>query len=273
MLCGQNIEWTTRGRDFFCRPGGSDAQTVWCQPAHPQVPSCFQHLKSHQSARGILLPEFEKRNLWRFLAVDDGREFLLSLDFALMRHEGAAFWLRLNWLDPVFHDLDELMFDKIKASDSLEERLEDGTKDWESALQLFNQKDWWSRVECSKGSIEELRRLVEAYVVVWGNSVNIKSVKDLRLQSLLEVPKNSSSEQKRANQQIVKLLDSHFRLRVKNVAERMYVESGKSVERLELKLNPPSEPTEHDRLEALLVWRDFLRDKMPSEEIEALLQI
>ncbi len=272
MLCGQNIEWTTLGRDFFCRPGDSDLQIVWCQPAHPQVPACFRHLKSHQSARTILLPEFEKRNLWRFFALDDGRELLLSLDFALMRYEGASFWLRLNWLDSVFHDLDELMFDKIKASDSLEDRLEDGTKDWESALQYSGQRDWWSRMECLSGSLEQLRRLVEAYVLIWSIPVAIKSVKDLRFQSLLQAPKGASSEQQRTSQQVAKLLDRHFRLRVKNIAERMYLESGKSVERLELNIAPPSEPNEHQRLEALSVWRDFLQGKLPSEEIEALLQ-
>ncbi len=31
------------------------------------------------------------------------------------------------------------------------------------------------------------------------------------------------------------------------------------------------EPTSHERLEALLIWRDFLRDKLPPDEIERLL--
>jgi hypothetical protein len=33
------------------------------------------------------------------------------------------------------------------------------------------------------------------------------------------------------------------------------------------------EPTQHERLEAFMVWRNFLRDNVPPEEIEALLKV
>ncbi|BCM91336.1 hypothetical protein IAD21_03206 [Abditibacteriota bacterium] len=273
MLCGQNIQWTTRGRDFFCRTGDSSVQTIWCQPAHPQVPSCFRHLKTHQSARNILLSEFEKRNLWRFLPLEDGRELLMSLDFVLMRHQGASFWLRLEWLEPLFHDLNELMFGKIKHVSWVEDRLQDGAEDWKLAIRCQEQKDWWSRMECAKGSIGQLRRLMESYVVIWGNSISNRSVKDLRLQTLLQPLKGASPEQQRVAQQIGMLLDRHFRLQEKDIAGRIYVESGKSVERVALEVKPSADLSQHERLHAISTWHDFLRDKMTLEEIEALLKI
>lgn len=272
MLAGQPVEWTTHGRDLFIRTLESDSQQVWCQPAHRQLPSAFQHIKQHQSARKLLLTEFEKHNFWRYYALEDGREFLLALDYALMRHVDAPFWLRLEWLEPLFHDVDELLFGKIKSPSWVEDRLQDATQDWKMAMQCSVSGNWWDRLECSRGSVELLQRLIKSYVVLWKTPVRNALAKDCKLESLLQLPKSDSKEKQELATRIGKLLDQHFRIKPKDFAARMFLESAKSVERPQLVIEPPTEETEGERLEAGLVWREFLRGKMPEEQIETLLQ-
>ena len=269
MLAEQLVEWTTTDRDLFIRTIEADLQLLWCQPAHRQLPSTFQHIKQHQTARKLLLTEFEKHNFWRYYVLEDGREFLLALDYALMRHEGAPFWLRLEWTETLFHDVDELLFGKIKAPNLVEDRLQDATEDWKLAMQCSLEASWWSRMECSRGSIEQLQRLIETYVVLWGNPVRNALAKDQKIETLLQLPKDAPKERQQIAQKIGKLLDQHFRIKPKNFAGRMYLESGKSVERPQLVLEPAIDVTEGEQMGALSVWREFLKGK--KSEVETLL--
>ena len=271
MLAEQLVEWTTTDRDLFMRTIEGDLQLLWCQPAHPQLPSTFHHIKQHQSARKLLSAEFEKHNFWRYYVLEDGREFLLALDYALMRHEGASFWLRLEWTETLFHDQDELLFGKIKSPGLVEDRLQDATDDWKSAMQCSVDGIWWNRMECSRGSIELLQSLIEAYVVLWGNPVRNSLAKDQKIETLLGLPKDAPKEGQQIATRIGKLLDQNFRIKPKNFAGRMFLESGKSVERPQLLIEPPIDVTEHQRLEALSMWREFLKGKMTAQEVEMLL--
>ncbi len=271
MLAEQLVEWTTSERDLFMRTIEGDLQLLWCQPAHKQLPSTFHHIKQHQSARKLLSAEFEKHNFWRYYVLEDGREFLLALDYALMRHEGAPFWLRLEWTETLFHDQDELLFGKIKSPGLVEDRLQDATDDWKSAMQCFVDGIWWNRMECSRGSIEQLQNLIEAYVVLWGNPVSNSLAKDQKVETLLGLPKDAPKEGQQIASRIGKLLDQNFRIKPKNFAGRMFLESGKSVERPQLLIEAPTDVTEHQRLEALSMWREFLKSKLTAQEVETLL--
>ncbi len=187
-----------------------------------------------------------------------------------MRYHGASFWLRLDWQSPLFLDFDELMLDQIKMVSWIEDCLKDSPSDWESAVCCREKGEWWSRVECTQGSIEQLQRLIDAYVLLWNARISSYPIRNFRFEYLLRPYSNPTPEAQLIAKRISALLDSHFRLEVKNIARRIY-DSAKSVERLSFYQTPPSEISLHERLEAHLVWRDFLRDKLPPEEIEALL--
>ncbi len=270
MLAEQLVEWTTTERDLFIRTIEGDLQLLWCQPAHRQLPSTFHHIKQHQSARKLLLAEFEKHNFWRYYVLEDGREFLLALDYALMRHQNAPFWLRLDWTETLFHDVDELLFGKIKAPNLVEDRLQDAIKDWQLAMECSQSGNWWNRMECSRGSIELLQSLLESYVVLFENPIRNGLAKDCKLETLLQLPKDAPKEKQQIATRIGKLLDQNFRIKPKNFAGRMFLESGKSVERPKLLIEPPIDVAKDEQAEALSMWREFLKGKKASD-VEALL--
>lgn len=96
-----SIEWTMRGRDFFFRPVQSDLSLLCCQLERRSVPpTMLQCAVRRRQLQKRLLKNLSSRNFWRFWPLDEKRELVFNLDFALIRHTDADFWLRLNWLHP-----------------------------------------------------------------------------------------------------------------------------------------------------------------------------
>jgi hypothetical protein len=266
-----SIEWAMLERDFFFRPARSDMRILCCQLERRTIaPIVFHCPVRRRHLQKRLLRNLVSQNYWRFWPLDEERELVLSLDFALMRQINADFWLRLDWLSPFFKNADELLH---RADISgVESALEPAESAWSFVSELIqSQEEHWHWFECSRGDIEELKRVVWAYMTLSGHYFNSCQSGNFRFGSILRAPHDASANEWRLLRRVCELLDKHFRLRLNPLARRVYTREGKLRKRPNLYIRRPTPASHHERLEAFLLWRDFLHGKLPPEEIELLL--
>ena len=267
----QTFEWTFHERDFFFRPSESDIGILWCELARHQAVTRFDLEKSQRTQKRIA-KNLQKQRIWRFWPLENERELVLNLDFALIRQVNAPFWLRLDWLKPFFRDGDDLLFRTGADFFPIEHFLENGDVDWELAAACFDEtSSVWNWFDCERGSMETLQKLAEAYILLSDGYIKYYGAGHLRFSSILQASQQSPASVWHSTYRIAEILDSHFSLRFKSFVPRIYEASGALKKHPSLFINRKSEPTNHEKLEALLLWRDFLRGKMPEAEIETLL--
>lgn len=266
-----SIEWAMRGRDFFFRPLQSDLRVLWCQPERRNVaPVVFQSPVNRRHLQQRLAKNLASRNLWRFWPWDEERELLIRNEYALIRRTDADFWLRLDWLHPFFDSGDEWLF----RADVLgvERALESCGLEWDFVADLMSQREnQWHWLECARGDMSELKHGLWAYMTLSGHYLNSFERGDLRFRSLLRVPYDAPSLEWLQLRRVAELLDAHFTLRLNRFARRVYKRDGRPKKRPEIYIRPQLAPSAHERLEALLLWRDFLRGKVSDAEAETLL--
>ena len=271
----QRLEWMMREHDFLFRPAGSDVSIVWCELLRRDLlrrdlPEALSDVARRKRVEKRLAKNLLNHRVLRLWPLDAERELVLGLDFALMRHVEADFWLRLDWLYSFFKSGDDLLFRTDLSG--LEIALEPFESAWDFVTDLMRGKEHhWQWFEAARGNIDELKRGLWAYMTLSGHYLNSFERGDLRFCSLLLAPHDASSSDWLQLRRVAELLDTHFVLRLNHFARRVHTREGKPRKRPEIYIRPPVATSAHERLEALLLWRDFLRGKLSEEEIEALL--
>lgn len=264
------IEWSRRASDFFFRPQGADTRFLWCELDRRHVADEMSDALRIERLKKRLLKNILQRRVWRYWPLSEDEEFVVIPEFALFRRQGASFWLRLNWLQapPRPRFLEEIDLSGVETA------LEPFAQLWSLAQAMGRTGEaQWSWLQCVRGDAEELRRSLSSYMKLSGHYLNSYGRGDLRFGSVLCVPHDAPDPEKQwsTRQQVADLLDQHFVLRFHPLGKRIYLRDGKPAKRPDVHIRYPRSLSPHERLEALLLWRDFLQGKLPPDEVEALL--
>ena len=174
-----------------------------------------------------------------------------------------------------------LLTDSDTFSDTLQKIIEQSHDKIEAVLRWLRQSEreqGWHTVQWPWGTHDELRNLLRAMAVLvrqpehenflWQCEVR----PDFRSGIILRKPYSHHAIPKRAFYRTFLLyLSDNFPAVSESVTlyNRNGVEAGQIWPLVELSSGMPSQ---HEKLEALLTWRDFLRDKIPAAEIDELLR-
>ena len=272
VVTNQTLEWTMRRNDFFFRPTQSDLGILWCELNRREMVECFNNPEQTRRTQKRIAKNLQKHRIWRFWPLSNERELVFNLDFALMRAQGAALWLRLEWLKPFFQDGEDLLFRRGDELAEIEKFLQNSDEDWNWLASSFGQSQAaWSWFDCNRGSIRELQKLLEAYILLTGSHVNYYGVGQLGFSSILHASQQSPAPVWNSTRRFAQLLDSEFSLRLQSFVPRIYDASGALKKPPTLFLYRASEPTTHEKLEAHLLLKNWLRGKISESEIKSLL--
>lgn len=265
------IEWMTRGHDFFLRPLGAGVDIVWCQLNGRNIADNLGLPDRRVSAQRPLLNSWIRRSFWRFLPLENGRELALRQNFGLIRRDGDDFWLRATWRKPCSLSRDELLLGSGAAFNDIEKLLEQVAHFEEASVLFHERQSSWRWFCCARGDFDELQRLVGAYITLTGGEARCYGNGPLSMQAILRPPSGTTPTQWKAKWHFAELLDAHFTLRARDFTLRLHDAGGRSRGQPSLHLQQNGAPTMHEKLEARLLLREWLDGKLSPEHLEVLL--
>lgn len=250
------VEWLAQNGDVFFRPRGADPGVLWhaLDLLRRRTPAAVlgEALKIGQLRRALQISERETV----FLALEEGIVHLPGHEY------GAAFSIPPQ---AQMSDSEVLLMASPEELATRTSAILDNNPDFQSArLWLQNDPPRSLDIAVQRGTKRELELLLRALNQIFSST----TPSQFYLQSGFEP---FTSPEKDHASPWLKVLTEHFRPRP--VAR--YRVRGFSGWHRGYDGSPEFEgdaPTQHERLEALLLWRDFLRDKIPEEEIETLLR-
>ncbi len=279
----QSYEWTAHGSDLLLRPHGAPLSTVWvmlnqghsgpllAMPRSRNEPLFPVSVKTRHA--------LQSRLLWRLWPLSKAETCLVRARSSLLRADGLE---TTRFGHQTFAD-----FDVASAREMA---------DWCQTLEApdadLQQARRWQRLSPSEkicqiidvrgGSWDELMRLLEAAFVLWaqpatshlpasrGDSFELDlSASEPSFRSL------SWSMKGRPIDDALKIAGQHWSLRRRALNDFTHWWRGCDEFGDPLDVPQPkfvySDSSQHQRLEALLLWRAWLRDKLPPDQIDALL--
>jgi len=258
------LEWTTRGADLFARPLNADVEIVWCWPSQ------YNAALERDSEQRVLQVVQQEKAL-RFLPFDEGEILLLGQSSSFLRSDESPLLLRFS-LPSRFWGSAKVL--KIEPS-VLEKRVEKlrTWKDLLAARELIGKfLNSWEWLHWERGSYQEIEPLIKALLVLFAGEFSF-SPSHKRTLNFTKTPHFYRPEGVERHPTFCYALGRSFSASVDPQILRIFISPSKraSARLIRIQRRPEDEPTAHERLEALLLWRDFLRDKLPPEEIAALL--
>jgi len=263
-------EWKRIERDVFFRPRGEDVRFVW----HIRLPS-YVPISESNANQLVQVYAGALGWAWRFYCIDD-TPILLHLGSGLVfcdhANVGRGFKLDYKMFKPWF-DADKHLFG---PQDFIEEQLALTMNEPNSQLRQAKQwveeyRDDFSFMEMKHGNREHLQQLLHGLTLLFPFSWNAwrGTIHPFERFRNCDLRVRTSGHNLNCSR-LVFSLNEHFCCRL---TPRILIHRGVSWKRhYQLPTFPTTSPSHHERLEALLLWRDFLRDKLPPDEIEALLQ-
>ena len=264
-LSDERYEWTTRGDDLFIRPKEASPFVVWTMLGRGDLARQLAGardetvvpapLKIFQTVRG--------RFFWRFWLLKNGEECFLRKRCGLLRVKGEL--VRFDFL---------LAFDHFSRAKPQEIASLLGSCVCETeAARRWGQMSQHERINqlvtVEGGTYEQLTALISSAFVLceprhgsYPLQLNTPGKVSLQLFFIWGQTRLDS---------MLKVLSHHFSLKTEMQLWRGCDSFGDPID-VPCPEFSSGETSHHEKLEALLVWRDFLRDKLPPDEIEALLQ-
>ncbi len=231
--------------------------------------------KTDAKAKRKLAHSVEAFHLRRFWPTSSGCEVFLRGRFGLLNTEQGDVLLRFELPRNARMGESDRMRQPWKDVAFLVNLLEqDAGSDLNKALPLRSSiDDPWLWIQWNKGSRIEMERLVRAYLVLTApNNFSSWFHPHLSIDTAFSDSNGSNVKELLQRMKLQRLLHSAFEAVSSEDVKRIYSLTAYAWKRyhkpLEIRVD---EPTSHERLEALLIWRDFLRDKLPPDEIERLL--
>ncbi len=270
-LWGQELEWREENRDLFLRPVEEKVDVVWCRPFH--VLGWIGHrLQPQRSQFNPNLKYWREHFPYRFCPISRTTELFLRDGHGFYRSSAFGRLLRFELPHQFLGSGDPLTMNAPEIR-----RLIAGWKDSDEfalletlALQGRSGLSW---LEWERGSWHELEPLLRAlFVLVDGRFRFVPDTENqnLNFKSALEI---AWPNKKLRSGKFAQVLSLFFEARTSRDLKRLYREPElpATAPMIELKSPPQGDISQHERLEALFVWRDFLRGKIPDAEIKSLL--
>ena len=276
-----HLEWTTRGRNIFFRLYGTGIKTIWCWTdflySHSSCPvgaGPKAKAKINKKFAREFAEQIETPLALRFWPVSEQRELYFCSRYceANLGREGwdATFKIGKEFAscNRLFSSPDELQ--------EIVESLKDKFDKAESAFKNASEGCQWLNVSWHYGTNDQLVNLLKAMGALirqpcdkphaWRYIIKINfppcQISPFVWQNLM--PEADTYEP------FLHCLRTHFPL--KSDALPLH-RVGYSEDNLWPSVKMSSGmPTQHEKIEALLTWRDFLRDKIPAAQIDELLR-
>ncbi len=271
-----HLEWTIRGEDFFFRPRAADIETIWCG------------LECADFGRQLMFPRQSKKVIHRikkqissnyvrkyYPIAEDCEMFLFGLS-GLVRFRQVEGLLgvtlpcenvpALNLLSssPSLSDVIQCVHPRIEKI--------------RHAICCSLSERCWSNINWPYGTHQQLRILLRAMATLIRQPEHGMGQWRFQLRNRFDSAiflENSSVSgimpDKTIYEAFLQCLRSYFPIRI----ERLVFCTSRGITREEIwpqAIISSGMPTQHEKLEALLTWRDFLRDKIPAAEIDGLLR-
>ena len=271
-----HLEWTTFGEDFFFRPRDAHTEVIWCASRCAHYGRQLMFPRQSKKVLHNLKKQITSNYTWRYFPVSKNCELFLSGLIGLVR----------------VHQVEGLVGLRFCDGNSL------------SSMSLSNPVDIAKVVQINQPNIEQIRKAVDCPLQdrgwsnvhwPWGTQQQLKDI--LRaMAAIVRLPEHETGQwrfqvrnrfdsyifsdnprrtkvtpEKTTYEPFIQCLRSHFPVKIDKMAFR----TDKGVEREEIwpsLIVSLEMPTAHEKLEALLLWRDFLRDKIPATEIDELLR-
>jgi len=270
-LWDRELERQTDGRDLFLRPVGEKVDVVWCRPHH--VLGWIGH--RNQPRRSEFNPNlkyWKSHPPYRFCPVNQTTELFLREGHGFYRSTAFPCLLRFSLPHHFFGHDDPLTIDAAKMRDLISDWKEGDDFALLEKLALDG-RTGLSWLQWERGSWEELEPLLQALLVLREGRfyfVPNSTKPQLDFKSALQF---APTAKKIKPSKIAATLNLFFEARTSPELKRLYHEPEipSNAPMIEMKSPARGDVSQHERLEALLLWRDFLRDKLPPEEIAALL--
>lgn len=277
------FEWEIENDDLLLRAKGSDLNIVWAYLGRRDLGMKLQKLRTQRTTGNRVRGAFRSRRLWRMWPLESGETAFLRGEFGLIRFAGERRLVRFEMPTRAFQSALQALEASEERLDSLFQQLQlDEDSDFNAARRWHEKhRDEWDSLEFQRGSREELEAILKAmapllldpkqpYYWIWNPSIKPDcSLLDLRRPFPSYILYWNKSCQIAA-ERIGALMDEEFEVHMDTSRWRGYDLRGDPAGRVLPQLRF-TDGTMHERMEALLSLRDFLRDKLPPEEIAALL--
>ncbi|BCM91337.1 hypothetical protein IAD21_03207 [Abditibacteriota bacterium] len=271
----QKLEWTVQANDFVFRPQDADESIVW-------------FLLRRANLRGFLLSQCNAANIddnrakienivlgrqfWRWWQLPSGEECFLRKNYGIFRAPNGEF-VRFDF-PAVPGNIGRMAGEDIEQ---FLKKLSTPGSDLETArewLKVSVQERVRQLLVLRGGDFGELEALIRGALILSGVPETKFAMRDVmimpgRILLQYEAPRYETGYAHPVDVFFV-ILNRYFHLERTAQEWRGHDEFGDPAD-VPYPIYTASQPNQHERLEALLVWRDFLRGKLPSEEIEKLL--
>lgn len=270
------IEWIETEKGFFFRPQGESVRFIW-----HSYPSSSLSLKQDFDpfSRSI-----NKECLYRYYCLADGDEISLNWKEGVVhtpqKHRGRAFDLPEEFAP--YRRSQRCLFAPIEAVEPLLGNLasdpqSDPQSDFAAAREQAKEyANAWTLVVTNQGSRQELKAILEALVVLFANAKaqqrRQNGVSFLLFQreagnrltvhypsSCLDLPKRAFD-----------ILNQHFTLTLDTRYRRFNWQGWRHFDETP-HFQCTASPSMHEKMEALVTWRNFLKGKVPDAEISQLM--
>jgi len=277
------FEWEIENDDLLLRPEGGDLNIVWAYLGRRDLGAKLQKPRTLRTSINKVRGAFHSRRLWRMWPLESGETAFVRGEFGLIRFAGERRLVRFEIPKGAFQNALQALEASEERLDSLFQQLQkDEDSDFNAARRWHEKhRDEWASLEFRRGSREELEALLQAMAplfldpkraMFWIWTPSIKphcALLDLRKPFSLNLLWWNTSC-KVAAERIGAIMDEEFEVHMDTSRWRGYDFRGEQAGRVLPQLRF-AEATMHERMEALLCLRDFLRDKLPPEQIAALL--
>ncbi len=271
------VEWTTIGRDFYLRPAEAEVGVVWRYFGRGNQDGLVKGSHIPTDVREQLNKVLASANFWRVWPLNDDECVFFRHKFFLFGFLDGERFARIEMPLPRPRNAHDCLHLKPNAVQSLvsfisEEELAEARPWIKNPTNACDYVDW------NKGSRREFEQLMRGYALLF---LPAQSRGMLRVDfppfaddgrsnfSNVFMPSRNPGVSAYALTAFRALFADAF-----HVAPREFPKGyARNGYHLDFSIGiERAAPTAHERLEALLLWRDFLRGKMPDAEIEALLR-
>ena len=277
---GQIIEWTIHGADFCFRPSSASPNVVCVLPGRADFASNLA-LEDSKARVQPYFPASQKvsqawhgQTFWRFWPGNAGEEFLLRPKFGLLRiADGQSAQFAYAHIQN-YQGLDEEQMQLWREMIETPDADLHAARQW---LTLSKNQRLAQLVELRGGHWDELIALIEAAFVLWARPGNRCELDFTKAGAMALARTTHWPTTREPIDEALEFLSQHWSLRRADLHDFARYWRGCDAFGDPMDVPQPTfvygDYSQHQRLEALLLWREWLRDKALNPDFAALWQL
>ena len=277
---GQIFEWTSHGADFCFRPQSAQRDIVCVLPGRAEFAAQIaleianSRVQPYVLASQQMSKAWRGQTFWRFWPGKAGDEFLLRPKFGLLRVNDGV-WAQFSYT-PI-SNLGNASADELRR---WHETIESSDSDLVVArnwLALSQSQRLAQLVEVRGGSWNELIALMEAAFVLWARAGD-RCELDFTKAGAIAIARTRFWPATRESLDVaLELLRQHWSLRRAGLNDFTHYWRGCDAFGDPMDVPQPAfiygNSSQHQRLESLLLWRQWLRERTTNPDFAALWQL